>query len=159
MADAMLTKARQAVWKAVEEWPPLQGKLQRVWKFEDSSAMQGVLEPTIGDLPALAIYPSHTPAAEWVVHQTQRIPYTLELKLWTRNWTLYAGEWLWEEIVRALFQSAAPGQATHIFLGTGHNGVDLGPLAVQRTRLGEKGPAVTTWQWSITLRIHWNPSL
>lgn len=159
MTDAILTKARQAVWSAIEDWPALRGRLKRTWRFEDSAAMQETLEPTIGDLPALAIYPSKSPATEWIVHQTQRLPYTLELKLWTRNWTLLDGELLWEEITRALFQSAPTGQPTHVFLGTGHNGVELGPLAVSRQRLGDKGPTVTLWQWSITLRIHWNPSL
>lgn len=158
MAEPVLTKARQSVWAAIDDWPALQGKFRRVWRFDDAEALLEEPTPSLGDLPALAIYPSYTPLPQWVLNQSQRIPYTLEAKLWTRHWSLLAGERLWEEIVRALFRSGPPGQTSHVFQGTGHNGVDLGPLSVQRQRLDKQGPLCTVWRWSISLQIHWNPS-
>lgn len=159
MPEPLLTKARQSVWRAIEDWTPLHGVFRRTWKFEEGGNLQRNPIPTIGDLPALAIYPSKTASIEWVVQQSQRIPYVLEVELWTSQWTLLAGERLWEEIVRALFQSAPPGQPSHVFLGTGHNGVDLGPVTVSRETLGTSGPTCTRWRWRIGLRIHWNPAL
>lgn len=159
MAEFILTKARHSVWQAIETWPGLQGKLQRVWKFDDPQALLEEPIPSLGDLPALALYPADSPVTQWVLNQSQLFPYTLQATLWTRHWSLLAGEHLWEEIVRALFCSAPPGQATYVFQGTGHNGVDLGPLSIKRQRLDKSGPVCTVFRWTIGLRIHWNPAL
>lgn len=158
MSDPVLTAARRSVWSAIENWPPLAGEFQRVWKFEDVGAMQADPNPSIGDLPALAIYPAGPSATEWQLNQSQRIPYTLDVQLWTRHWSLPAGERLWQEIGRALFQSRPPGQPTYILDGTGYNGVDLGPLTAKRIRLGKDGPPCTLWHWTIGLRVNWNPA-
>lgn len=155
----LLTRARRSVWSAIENWAALEGAFRRVWKFEDNGALPETIEPSIGDLPALAIYPSLPGPSEWVLNQSRRLLYPLEARLWTRHWNLLAGEALWEEIAKALFQSAPLGQPTYLFLGTGTTGVALGPLAARRERLGPGGPPCTVWQWSIGLEIHWNPAL
>jgi hypothetical protein len=158
MSEPILTAARRSVWSAIENWPALEGTLKRVWKFEDTGAMQLEPIPTIGDLPALAIYPSEPSRSDWYLNQSQRIPYTLNAQLWTRHWSLLAGERIWEEIAQALFQSAPMGQPPYVLLGTGYNGVDLGPLSARRVNLGHSGPICTLWEWTIGLRISWNPA-
>ena len=157
MSEPILTKARRSAWQAIDHWPPLVGAFKRVWRFEDSGAMQLEPTPSIGDLPALAIYPSEPTPSDWHLNQSQRVPYTLKVQLWTRHWSLQAGERLWQDIVQALFRSAPPGQTTYVSSGTGFNGVDIGPLSARRANLGPSGPSCTVWEWTIGLRISWNP--
>lgn len=115
-------------------------------------------EPTIGDLPALALFPSASAGSDWVASQSQLFPYTLDARMWTRHWALPAGERLWEEIAKALYQSAPPGGPSYLFQGTGRSDASLGPVSVTRASLGERGPAAALWRWSIGLKIQWNPA-
>jgi hypothetical protein len=153
----ILTRARQSVWDAIENWPTLAGEFKRTWKFDDPGGVAAEPVPTMGELPALAIYPSEPTASDWIVNQAQLVPYKLRAQLWTRHWRLETGERLWQEITQALFRCAAPGQPSYVLRGTGYNGIDLGPLSARRARLADNGPHCTVWEWTIGLRIAWNP--
>lgn len=155
----VLTKARRAVWDAIDHWAELEGVFRRTWRFEESGPNPLGLTPTMGDLPALALFPAESPPSEWLLNQVQVFPYTLEARLWTGRWSLPAGEWLWEEIVRAIYQAAPPGASTYLFAGTGHHDVLLGPVQVRAVSLEEGGPLCCLWQWRIGLKIRWNPAV
>ena len=51
MSEPILTKARRSAWQAIDHWPPLAGVFKRVWRFEDSGAMQ--IEPVPSALSQL----------------------------------------------------------------------------------------------------------
>lgn len=158
-AVGLLTKARQAVWRALDDWPALRGVFKRTWRFEDVAAIEIEPTPSMGELPAIAIFPADSNAADWVVNQSRLVPYRLQVTLWTRQGSLLAGERLWEEITRALFQSGPEGGPGHVFAGVGRNDVELGGLTVNRGRLADNGPACLIWRWTIELKIPWNPAI
>lgn len=155
--DAMLTRARRSVWEALDHWPALEGVFKKTWRFEDGGAPAVDPVPSFGDLPALALEPAPAHPMEWTAHQFQQIVYRVEAILWTRHWSLPEGERLWEEIVKAVHQSAPVGGLPYIATGTGQGGVELGPLKVERRRLERDGPPCVRWTWTMGLMVRWNP--
>lgn len=154
MSAPLLTSLRHAVWRAIDESPELAGTFRRTWRFDDASPVDSMPMPAPGELPALAIYPSGSSRSEWVLSQSQRLDYVLEITLWTAHGSLLAGERIWEEIARAILGSRVPQDAAESFSLAG---MEMGPLAAKITTLGKSGPRVTCWQWSISIPITWNP--
>lgn len=155
MSEPLLTRLRHAVWRAIDDWTPLNGVLQRTWRFDDAGPLETMPTPSVGDLPALAIYPSGATRSEWMLSQSQQLAYELDVTLWTAHGSLLAGERLWEEIARALF--AAGSRATDS-AGQALAKVELGKLTAEPLALGKGGPRGTCWRWSITIPIVWNPA-
>lgn len=154
MAEPILTSARQAVWQAIETWPALSGAFTRRYKFEDlPGRLPGPPTPTAGDLPALAIYPD-TAQTTWALHQSQEVRYPLRVDFWTREWDVRAGERLWEEIIKSLYQNLPTGSTA------GRRLVHFSPLSPKIVALGEKnaGPRATRWTFIVELSAgFWNP--
>jgi hypothetical protein len=154
MPTPLLTRARQAVADAIQQWPTLSGVFRRRYLFEDDpGGIAGEPSPTLGDLPALGIYPD---AAEspWVLNQAQEIRYPLRIDLWTRAWDVRRGEFLWEEIIKSLHQSlpTADGRVKRL--------VGFSSLAPRPIQLGkdQSGPTATRWTFRVEVSAgFWNP--
>ena len=154
MAEPILTSVRQAVWEAIETWPPISSEWKRRYKFEDlPGRLGGDPSPTLGDLPALAIYPDK-PTTMWTLNASQEIRYPLRLTLWTREWDVRAGERYWEEIVKALYQNLDPSS------GTAKRVLAFTPLVPTAVKLGDAkdGPTATRWEFTVEIAAgFWNP--
>lgn len=148
----ILTSARQAVWEAIDNWDELKDSIRRKYRFEDNSAVQKDLNPTIGDLPALAIYPSPTPL-EWVTNQQHRVGYTLGFQLWTKHWNLLEGEDLWEKIVRGIYQSRPSANERPYVDANIRKVMQWGPVSARRAQLANSKNKVTIWDWTVNLNI------
>lgn len=152
----ILTEARRALWRSVDEWPALAGTFRRVWRFEDPCTIGPQFLPAMGELPALLIEPAERSPAEWIGSGTQRVVYTLDLSLWTAGPSLLEGERLWQEIVRAMLECAPEGQPPYVEQATGAGGLLLGPLGAVRRPLAGGGPVAICWRFSVGLPIAWH---
>lgn len=139
---ALLTECRQAVWTAIEAWPAL-SVVKRRYKYEDRPGLtpggNQNLTPTMGDLPALRIYPAGS-VSPWVLNQSQEVRYSLEFTLWTREWQVLQAEEIWEETLKALYQGLS------------------GAFRVREwtTMVGSQGQLennlnATEWKWLVTV--------
>ena len=147
-----LTDARRALWEAIDNWPSL-NILKRKFRMEDTGAMQVEElepEPTIGDLPAIAIVPTVS-TSEWVQNQLQDFNYVVDIRIWTRHWSLLQGENIIQEIIDA---GTAPAGPVHN--ATGHR-MQNGPFGAIRIFLQEDH-LVTLWTFQVSLITPWRPS-
>jgi hypothetical protein len=155
MSTPLLTAARQAVAECLWQWPSLMGQFRRRYLFEDDPGqLAGEPSPTLGDLPAIGIYPD---AAEstWVLQQSQEIRYPLRIDLWTRAWDVRQGEFFWEEIIKALYQTLP---SSH---GRSRRLVSFTALAPRLVSLGRDQAGPTSTRWSFRIEISagfWNPT-
>ena len=154
MSEPMLTAARQAVWGAIDSWPALESLFKRRFTFEDyPGRVTGRPKPTIGELPAIAIYPD-TASTTWALNQSQDVRYPLRMEIWTREWDVREGERIWEEIIKALYQNLSPSsEAVRRVIG-------FSPLSPKLVTLGEAkdGPLATQWTFQVEISAgFWNP--
>lgn len=155
MPTPILTSVRQAVWNAIDTWPALEGQFARTYRYEDRpGTLGGRPTPSIGDLPALSIYPDSA-RTSWTLNQSQDVRYPLRFDVWTREWDVRTGERLWEEIVKALYQGVTPSvEAPHRVVGVSPMSPDLVPLSADG-----RGPWATRWSFRVELSAgFWNPS-
>lgn len=150
---AIITTTRLALVNAIKNWPALSGEIKRYYTFEDYPGLiPGAPSPTIGDMPALEIFPASGNSG-WVLNQSQQIEYPMRLTLWTKDWNPARGEEIWEETIKAAYQSFdGPANA--------HRVAGFSPFSVSLARLGEdgKGANCLRWEWTIQIRAgFWNP--
>lgn len=152
MPTPILTACRQAVWTAIDTHVPLQGKFKRKYKYEDRpGGIPGPPSPTAGDLNAIELYPTNA-TTPWTLNQSMRIEYPLEFRLWTRDWQVTEAEFLWEEIVKALYQQMEPTS------GANNRVLGFSPMTSQIVQLGDNGPIATRWTFQVNiLAAFWNP--
>lgn len=161
-ADGVLTNARNLLWNAIDNWEPLQaGGQQDVlhkFKFNEGGEMtpEGSQPTSLSELPAIAIFPSNlevTPEYQ----RGQRLPYTLEIHMWTRDWVLPRMELLWENVINAAYQSADDGRPPYIKDGLGHHPRVASPLSFTRAHFkgseNSLGPRMLQGKFSMTLFI------
>jgi hypothetical protein len=154
MPEPILTTARHAVWNAIETWPSLEHLFKRRFRFEDyPGKVAGRPSPTIGEIPAIAIYPD-TAQSTWALNQSQDVRYPLRIDFWTREWDVREGERIWEELIKALYQNLSPSSdAVRRIVG-------FTPLSPQLVNLGDAndGPLATKWTFQVELSAgFWNP--
>lgn len=102
----ILTRARRAVWDAIENWEPLQDDDDEslfVRRYKDEDLAPRLL-PAPDQLPALALVP--IPAETFqALHQQHEHRYNLRFLLFTESWNTIVADWYWERILNALFLS------------------------------------------------------
>lgn len=147
---SILTVGRRAVWQAIDNWPALQDVFKAKFRGEGDmprSFLPGErvnLEdgPTSqNQLPAISILPA-TLETEWILNQLQQNSYGLAVILWTDGWGVTQSEYLWQQVIEAIFKCKPPGspRATYVNRtvdegGTGHNPQLMGGR-MQRGRIG-----------------------
>jgi len=127
---ALLTVARRAVWAAIDNWPALKTAFKRKYKLEGpgSSEPPGLI-PSIGELPSIGVYPAPS-ESPWALNKAMALRYSLQIEFWTPHWDILTFEYLWEEITKALFQSAADDSPPYIEDAVGQM-VTLGPFTTE----------------------------
>ena len=150
---AILTDTRLAMIQAMKTWPALASTIKRFYTFEDFPGLiPGAPNPTGGDIPALEIFPAGGNSS-WVLNQSQRVEYPMKFTLYTKDWNPAQGEVIWEETIKAAYQSFdGPTRANRV---TGFS-----PLSVALAQLGAngEGPRCLRWEWTIQIQADlWNP--
>lgn len=109
----ILAAGRRALWDAVNNWPPLQGKFKSKFAYERDNAIAGVHPkpwreaPTSPiECPAIAFFGTSVPA-NWITNKTQDLEYTISTALWVSEPYADEIENLWHEVCLAAFQSHA----------------------------------------------------
>lgn len=153
MATAKLTVARQLLVNSIVTYAPLNGEIKQFYTFEDKPGRTP--NPSIGEVPALAIYPTGDGANEWVLNQAQELVVVAAFTLWTPDWNLKPGERLWELICRAIQKNYS------VSTPTAYQPIPPPQIPTPALiKLGEKqdGPNATQWNWKVRYRAgFWNP--
>jgi hypothetical protein len=157
---AILTDARNGIWNAIENWAPLSGVFRRKFKFEKAGDVPaGLVLPMPGDCPAISIFPIASPDG-WQTNQTRKTMYTLQVSIFTANLTLPAGEALWEEVVRGIYQSRPGPTQDFYWAASGKVATFTIPQIVPvpvKAGDGEGGPDLMRWDFPVAMQINWNP--
>lgn len=161
----LLTDARQSVWTAIDNWPPLAdaststGRVfNATYRFDDEMALLSEIAPSLSDLPALVILPlSAVPA--WYTNEMQVWPLLLEITLFTQDWNLGQAEDLIERVCDAIYQShPAESSVPYVKSATGYYPQRLGPIAFHPTRVGkDQKLKVIQTKLTIALRLQKDP--
>lgn len=131
-----LTVARNAVWAALELWPPLAAVFQRTYKTAGDFAELQLRDPVPAELPAIAVYWGDI-APEWKWHRTQDWPLTMRLAVWLPGDRHTYAETLIEQVFDALYQSTPEDSTrTYIEQATGYPPRRVSSLTVSSVVLG-----------------------
>lgn len=157
------TLARHSVWDAIENWPTLLTYFHQKVKLDvDETMLESFDNPSISDLPAIAITPVSV-APFWYTHAVQEYPYLISIKLWTAGWVLPVSEELLVDLGNALWNCHPAGNdVPYIKAATGYYPKHVGPITFTPVELadGEEGQGAsraTMLQIFIALRIVRSP--
>lgn len=144
---AILTDARLAVWDAIDNWGPLQGRFRQKMRFAPSVAgklTQEADEPSGVDFPAISIAPSAINPV-WLGNQIQFRPLSLTVTIWTRGWnSVGESEELWEGVIDAIYKCKLPDNSD-TYIGAATN---AGPYGFGNSRWTRVKFANETKAWS-----------
>lgn len=158
MARPLLTQMREALWEAIDQWPELRGQFKAKFRADQLHQLfADGFAPALGQLPAIAILPESA-GTGWDTNQGQRIQYGLHVFVWVRGLDAEPGERIWQQFHRAVWQ-AKPTGSTQTYIDRVAEEITVaGPAAVLIPEAGTR-PAMTRWEWPITLSARWNPRL
>lgn len=164
-----LTKARRSVWDAIENWPALADLFQAKFRFESKIQDGRLVEPahrpdaptSPSELPAIAIMPSAV-TPKWATNLQKDHPYALDIVYWTPGRCVDLSESIWDELIKAFYQSKPPGNLdidTYIKEGTGYAiPVGEGPSKISFVKLGRDGKVEATQHiFQLVLRMKITP--
>lgn len=167
--SSRLTTARQSVWDAIDNWPALATTFKKKFRFESTQLRAESVEATHrpdgptsqADLPAIAIFPSAV-FPKWATNLQKDHPYSLDIIYWTPGKHVDKSEEIWDELIKAIYQSKPEENAaidTYIKGGTGYAiPVGEGPSKISFVKLGkEQKVDATQHQFTLVLRMMINP--
>ena len=166
--SSRLTLARRSVWDAIDNWPALENTFRRKYRFESTGSTGEATHrpdaPTcMADLPAIAIVPSAV-FPQWATNLQKDHPYALDIFYWTPGRHVDKSEEIWDEIVKAIYQSKPTDnlpEDTYLKGGTGYSSpVGEGPSKMTFEKIGRDGGQqfdVTQHQFQLVLRMKINP--
>jgi len=112
----IFTAAREAVWAAIDNYGPLQGKFKSKFRYSGARARTSperpdfVREPTsTSECPAIRLRPIGL-TTQWQTNQRQEMPFVLEWKVWTKNLDACEIEELAALVIDAIHGGKAAGQ-------------------------------------------------
>lgn len=159
-----LTLARDACWKSIENYAPLNdgngnSVFRHLMKFDERNDVRDEIEPSIGQMPALALL-ARTTNITWKENQAQQWAFTLQAMLWTKGWTLPDAEkysWLVVKAVYTEGPSAGISWVKHP-TGTGFHPMSAGDITFTPTRIGaDRNVRAMFTTVNLQLRIKVNP--
>lgn len=108
----ILTDARQAVWECIENYESTKGLYATKFKLEDDGSGRPIrAEPSPSDLNSIRIeLDSVNP--EWWLNQQQKVPFSLNVTIWTESWNCVTAERYFELTNEAIWQYVRPGDGT-----------------------------------------------
>lgn len=159
---AILTTAREAIWRAIDNDGALK-VLHKKFKFDDHGALQKGFNPSLGEMPALSLFPAEGGDA-WRTNQMRKTEYALQAQLWTPNVDLRAAEDLWEKVCRAVWHNRPSAAALEYWRGPDATptvnvrmeGLSMTPVALEES---PTAPMAMLTTWRIVLELNWNPRL
>jgi len=165
-APYLLTTARESLWQAINLWPSLKvnpsdvnaSVFSQQYMFDDEMIPMEELEPSIGEMPAIAIAPTVVDP-KWYLNQMQTWNTAFVITIWTANWMLPQPEMLIEEVINAIYRQNVVGTTVPIVKqATGFYPYLIGPFSFQPIRVGEdQSVKVMRTQQTITTRQNKNP--
>ena len=156
------TDIRLDVWRAIDEWPPLQSSFNKRIVCDDQLDR---IEPAIGDLTAIRILPLPS-TSQWILNQKLGGDYALEIMWWTPHWSIKEGEYILRELQRCMVQDVAASylpsyklssERTLEFLGWSADPARLEGELPQSTSESEE-PSAMQWQLAVQISEQWNPA-
>lgn len=163
--DTLLTDARQALWRCIENYEPLEGAFRQKFKFEDDpKGRKGNLSPgnilstpSPKDLPAISIVPelSNTP---WFTNVSRRFAYNLSVIMWFDFGHLVTPELRVIQVARAVYSKIDGVPHLHEVCG---NQPEIGSTSFREVLIGRSdgGGGIRCWvaTLGVTLQIPWYP--
>jgi len=108
-----LAAGRRALWDAINHWPDLKGKFKSKFAYEKDAQQYGAHPkpwreaPTSPiECPAIALFGTTVPFG-WLTNKTAEFEYTVSVAIWTNNPYADEIEALWQDVIKAAFQSHA----------------------------------------------------
>ncbi|QDV30115.1 hypothetical protein Spb1_20430 [Planctopirus ephydatiae] len=131
--EALLTKARLAVWAAIENWNwPAGFAWQRLFQ-SDADAEELLLRggPSLAELPAIAVEWAQPFTVEQILNVLQKCPFSIRISLWLPAGSLTLAESLGDQLLQAICRSAPEGSSVpYVRKVTGHLPEPLGPFQI-----------------------------
>lgn len=154
----ILTKARGAVWDAINNWAPFAADdpVPAAWtrKYQSPEDLEelSLHDPGHVDLPAIAVTWGPT-ATEWWVNTMQKWSQQLFVTFWLpANWEQVA-EWRLMQLTQALYQSApVDSTVSYIRRATGRPPAKNSPLSLELVALG-RSQSLHAWRGTIALDL------
>lgn len=100
----LLKSARQAVWKALREWPLWTAKIQTPYETDDEVRRFIQQDANVSRCPAMSVL-WRTTNPEWWVHSQQEWKCPLEVSIWVPSDSLSLSEDLIEDAIDAVFRA------------------------------------------------------
>lgn len=157
--NTLLTRAREAVWRAIDESPLLADELsetgrafRRLMRFDDDLPERDAAPSGISDFPCLSIVPTTIDPA-WFTAEMMNFHLVLACVLWTDGWQLPQPEQLAVRIWRAIHKQGEDGPTStvsYIQRAIGYHPKLVRPIEFAFVRVGEQQQTKAT---RVTLRI------
>lgn len=167
MADLIET-ARQALWTCIDQSDELADSATETGRAfirtirgdnsDDGLVLQQTLDPSLGEIPAMAIRLGRM-AAAWDQNQSQKWDLRFGLMLWTIDWHQPRATALFEKVIRAFWKYTTTTGGSidnHIKLQTGYYPREYGLERLDFVTLGDSGQ-VTRIEGFVSLRSTKNP--
>lgn len=121
MTTPILTTARNALWDSITNWHETASAFRRQYRFDSPNDFQPVINPSMSDLPAVAILlTALTPQWRNTDYQLWHLRYRVQM--WTYGWSLTEPEALLEKLFNAFHRATPVGSsASYIKTATGHH--------------------------------------
>lgn len=152
----ILTTARESVWDAIENWSGLQDAggnsvFQRMYKFDEDDSPEVNPRPGAGELPAIAVFPDPGMTVQ-VKNRDYEHGYRLLALIFTETWNLTTSDLYWEQLIKALWQSAAGG-VPYVKAAVGLYPKNDVTIDVDRIKLDGKKALLTTVGFTLPVRF------
>lgn len=163
----VITQARDSVWAAVLNHDPLRddaGKsiFAQLIKLNDDGATRSQIEPSIRQLPALAIF-TKVIDMKWRTYKMQEWLLHFDVLMWTRHWNQETAERHAEELIRAYWKSApTEGGVTYIknpTTGTGFDPVGVARIEFEPAKVGPDAIKAMFIKMDLVLRVQVDPTV
>lgn len=151
------TEMRQAARDALNASFPGDSVFKYKQFFEDSNSMTpDDFAPTIGQLPALLVYPipSEMP---WIVHSAKEVNYSLAIEIWTRHWNLPKAEQIYWDVCRCLYSKSATDGGEPIIKAVTGQYPDVRAFHPEKGLLADENHAVKLSFTCVLKRVGVNP--
>lgn len=156
----ILTATRNAVWDAIDNWPPFaaSGDVPAAWvrKFKDSADVEelSLHDPAPADLPAIAVTWGPT-NPEWWTNIQQQWHQQVFITCWLPADQQQVAEWRLMQLMQAVYQSGTTPSVSYIRRATGRPPSKNSPVSLEMVAIG-RAQRLHAWKGQIALTLTTN---